>query len=556
MKKEKDEAKHEQSEGSAESLYERLISDRYSFLMRARECAQYTIPTLIPPSGHSSSTKFYTPYQGMGARGVNNLSSKLLLALLPPNAPFFKLVIDDFTLEQLTQQEGMRADVEEGLNKIERAVQSEIESSAIRVSAFEAIKHLVVGGNVLCYLPDEGGMRVFPLERYVIQRDPMGKVLDIIVKETSAISSLPTDVRVLLGQEKDVSRYDGEGIDTTVDIYTRTYLEDGKWETYQEVKGMVIEGSTGTYPKDKSPWIPVRFTRVDGENYGRSYVEEYLGDVKSLEGLSQAIVEGSAAAAKVLFMVNPNGTTSQETIANADNGAVVEGTEQDVSVLQLNKYNDFKVALETINTITERLSFAFLLNSAVQRGGDRVTAEEIRYMAGELETALGGIYSILSLELQLPMVSRLMFYMERKKKLPVLPKGTVRPLIVTGMEALGRGNDLTKLDQFIQPILQVPELASRVNMGDYLTRRGTALGIDMKGLIKSDEQMQQEQQAAQAQQQQQQQQEMMQQGISPLINAGGGALKQHMANHPDMPMPDMAQMMQQAQAQQQAQQPK
>jgi hypothetical protein len=551
MKKEKDEAKHEQSEGSAESIYEKLISDRYSFLMRARDCSQYTIPTLIPPSGHSSATKFYTPYQGMGARGVNNLSSKLLIALLPPNAPFFKLVIDDFTLEQLTKQEGMRADVEEGLNKIERAVQSEIESSAIRVSAFEAIKHLVVGGNVLCYLPDEGGMRVFPLERYVVQRDPMGKVLDIIVKETSTISSLPKDVRELLGQEKDASRFDGEGVNTTVDIYTRTYLEDGKWETYQEVKGMVIEGSTGTYPKDKSPWIPVRFIRVDGENYGRSYVEEYLGDIKSLEGLSQAIVEGSAAAAKVLFMVNPNGTTSQETLANANNGAVVEGTEQDVSVLQLNKYNDFKVALETINTITERLSFAFLLNSAVQRSGDRVTAEEIRFMAGELESALGGIYSILSLELQLPMVSRLMFYMERKKKLPVLPKGTVRPQIVTGMEALGRGNDLTKLDQFIQPILQVPELASRVNMGDYLTRRGTALGIDMKGLIKSDEQMQQEQQAAQAQQQQMQQQEMMKQGIAPLINAGGGAVKQNMANNPDMEMPDISKMMQQAQAQQQ-----
>jgi hypothetical protein len=550
-KNKKGEAQHEQSEGSAESLYEKLTSDRYSFLMRARDCSQYTIPTLIPPSGHSSASKFYTPYQGMGARGVNNLSSKLLLTLLPPNAPFFRLQIDDFTLEELTKQEGMRAAVEEGLNKIERAVQSEIEASAIRVSAFEAIKHLVVGGNVLCYLPDEGGMRVFPLERYVVQRDPMGKVLDIIVKETSAISSLPKDVRELLGQDKDTSRYEGEGVNTTVDIYTRTYLEDGKWETYQEVKGMVIEGSTGTYPKDKSPWIPVRFTRVDGENYGRSYVEEYLGDVKSLEGLSQAIVEGSAAAAKVLFMVNPNGTTSQETLANAGNGAVVEGTEQDVSVLQLNKQNDFRVALDTINTISERLSFAFLLNSAVQRSGDRVTAEEIRFMAGELESALGGIYSILSLELQLPMVSRLMFYMERKKKLPVLPKGTVRPQIITGMEALGRGNDLTKLDQFIQPCLQVPALAARVNLGDYLTRRGTALGIDMKGLIKSDDDMAQEQQAIEAKQAQEQQMDLLKQSIPSLAGAGGGVLKQHLANHPDMEMPDMSQMAQQAQQPQQ-----
>ena len=35
-----------------------------------------------------------------------------------------------------------------------------------------------------------------------------------------------------------------------------------------------------------------------------------------------------------------------------------------------------------------------LLNSSVQRNAERVTAEEVRYMAQELETALGGVYSI------------------------------------------------------------------------------------------------------------------------------------------------------------------
>ena len=134
---------------SAHSLYEKLESKREPFLIRARECSKYTIPTLMPLLGHTSTTEFATPWQGMGARGVNNLSSKLLLALFPPNSPFFKLQIDDFTLEELTKQEGMRAQVEEGLNKIERSVQNEIERGAVRVSGFEAIKHLVVGGNVL-----------------------------------------------------------------------------------------------------------------------------------------------------------------------------------------------------------------------------------------------------------------------------------------------------------------------------------------------------------------------------------------------------------------------
>lgn len=501
------------------SLYEKLKTDRHNFLTRARDCSKFTIPTLIPPDGHSSGTKYYTPYQGIGARGVNNLASKLLLALLPPNSPFFRLQIDDFTLEQLTQQEGMRAQVEEGLNKIERAVQSEIEAGAVRVSAFEAMKHLLVGGNALLYLPDEGGMRVFPLEKFVVRRDPMGNVLDIIVHEQIAHDALPKDIKEVLPY--DTNKKDSNGT-KDVDLFTHVYLDEGKWKVYQEIKGMIVPGSEGTYPKDKSPWIPVRFTKVDGENYGRSYVEEYLGDIKSLEGLSQAIVEGSAAAAKVIFLVNPNGTTSQQTLAEADNGAIVEGNEQDVSVLQLQKYNDFRVALETSMRIEERLAFAFLLNSAVQRNGERVTAEEIRYMANELEAALGGIYSILSQEMQLPMVNRIMFSMERKKKMPVLPKGTVKPVIVTGIEALGRGNDMNKLQAFFESAAMVAQLPPEIDKSDALKRLGTSLGIDMKGLVKSPEQIAEEQ--AQAQQM-----AMMQQALPNLVNQGGQMIQQGMA---------------------------
>lgn len=508
--------------GRAQGLYEKLKTDRHNFLTRARDCSKYTIPTLIPPSGNSSGTKYYTPYQGIGARGVNNLASKLLLALLPPNSPFFRLQIDDFTLEQLTKQEGMRAQVEEGLNKIERAVQSEIEAGAVRVSAFEAMKHLLVGGNALLYLPDEGGMRVFPLEKFVVRRDPMGNVLDIVVHESIAHEALPKDLRDAIESSYE-SKTTPQGSTKDCDLYTHISLQDGKWKVYQELKGMVVPGSEGTYPKEKSPWIPVRFTKVDGENYGRSYVEEYLGDIKSLEGLSQAIVEGSAAAAKVLFLVNPNGTTSAQTLAEAPNGAIAEGNEQDVSVLQLNKFNDFRVALETATRIEERLSFAFLLNSAVQRNGERVTAEEIRYMANELESALGGIYSILSQELQLPMVNRIMFAMERKKKLPVLPKGTVKPVIVTGIEALGRGNDMNKLQAFFQAAGLIAQLPPEINKDDALKRLGTSLGIDMKGLVKTPEEIKQEQEQAQMM-------AMMQQGMNPMINQAGQLMKQGMAN--------------------------
>ena len=87
--------------GYVAKRYSQLESDRDSFLERAREAAELTIPYLMPPEGHTGSTVYKTPFQGIGARGVNNLASKLLLSLVLPNSPFFRLSIDDFDLAAL-----------------------------------------------------------------------------------------------------------------------------------------------------------------------------------------------------------------------------------------------------------------------------------------------------------------------------------------------------------------------------------------------------------------------------------------------------------------------
>lgn len=311
------------------------------------------------------------------------------------------------------------------------------------------------------------------------------------------------------------------------------YREGNKYILYQEIDGMIVPNSQGKYPLDKAPMLPLRWTRIDGEDYGRSYVEEYIGDLISLEGLSKAILEASAVSAKVVFMVAPNGTTRARDIAKAENGAIVSGNAAEVSTLQVQKQADMSVASNTAATITERLSFAFLMNSAVQRAGERVTAEEVRYMAGELEDALGGVYSILSQEFQLPLVNRIIARMTKNKKLPALPKGVANPTIVTGLEALGRGHDMNKYQMFLQALMPLgPEAVSQfMNVSDYITRVGTALGIDMDGLIKSQEQIQQEQQQSQEQQQQMQMMEMAKAASGPVAKEAAGAVRQAVAEN-------------------------
>lgn len=464
-------------------------------LTRAREASLLTIPMLVPPQNNSVATRYPTPYQGLGARGVNNLASKLLLALLPPNSAFFKLAIDDFQLEKLTQQEGMRSKVEEAFGQIERSVMNEIETGAIRVKMFEALKHLIVAGNVLCYVTPQGALRVFPLSRYVVKRDPMGNVLEIVTKEDISPLAIPADLRVAANVA-----VDEKNPENIAHLYTHIYREEesNRYSIRQELNGVLVPGSEGTYPLDECPWLALRWSAVENEDYGRGFVEEYMGDLKSLEGLSKAMLEGAAAASKIIFMLKPNATTNKKKVVEAPNGAVIEGNLDDIGILQLDKYADFRIAFEQSQELTKRLSFAFMLNTSVQRNGERVTAEEIRYMAGELEDALGGVYSILSQEFQLPLVRVLMKQMSLQRRLPVLPKGMVKPVVTTGLEALGRGHDLNKLNTFLQQLAPLgPEAIQQyMNLSDYITRVGTSLGIDMKGLVKSQEQIDQERQQA------------------------------------------------------------
>lgn len=505
----------------AAQRYGLLEPRREPFLRRARDCAKLTIPYLIPPAGFGPTSDLPTPYQSIGARGVRTLSSKLLLALFPPNTPFFKYSIDDITLRKLEeeqQQRGLRGEVEKALSARERAVLQEMETALFRPAAFVTLQHLLVAGNFLLYVPpEEGRARGFRLDQYVVRRDPTGALLEIVVKEQVAPGNLPNEVRALVQASSGTSQpeTDGKttkvtvgdpaslptGVDDNLDLYTHIErdFENDRWTIYQEINGHIVPGSEGHYPIDRLPWFPLRLSTQPGEDYGRAYVEEYLGDLDSLEGLVQSIVEGSAAAARVVFLVSPNGVTSLRIVAKARNGDVVSGDGKDVSALRLDKGADFTVAQRQAQEIAQNLAFAFLLNTAIQRNGERVTAEEIRYMAAELDDALGGVYTLLGAEFQLPAVTLFERRMEKNRNVPPLPNDMVKPVIITGMEAIGRGRDQRNLKLFVSEIVQAvgPEVAFKViNMHEFLKRSAADYGIDTEGLIVDQEQMAQDEQQA------------------------------------------------------------
>ena len=477
----------------------------------------------------AESSSLDTPYSGTGAQGVNNLASRLSMVLLPPNRSPFRLriqrkIIDAYAGDSKEQKANLLTEMDNGLARIEKEITNRIETLGDRTEMYSALIHLIIGGNVLLNVLPEG-MRVFPLRSYVVKRDPEGAVMLIIVKEEIAEDLLPKEVRRAVKATKTVDK-DEINIDEkhTHEIYTCIRRVGKQYVVYQECEDIRV-GSAGIYNNENMPWLPLRLYRAENEDYGRGYVEQYYGTLHSLEILSKAINEGSAAASKVVFLVHLNSTTKPEELAKADNLSFVPGNRADIDTMQVDKMNDMQVAKAMIDNYERKMAKVFLMNTAIQRDAERVTAEEIRYMAQELETALGGLYSVLGKEFQRPYINLRIYFMQKQKRIAPFPKG-VEPEIVTGIDALGRGQDVNSLTTFATTVFKLmPEAAMQfINAKGYLKTLAAAMGVDDSVVLKSDEQLKQEQaQAAEAKKD-----EMLKAALPQAVNAGGKILQDQM----------------------------
>ena len=268
---------------SAQSRYQFLSSDREQFLDMGRSAARLTLPYLLTEDGLANGEALHTPWQSVGAKGVNVLSSKMMMSLFPINATFFKLQINDGELSKkgdITPE--VRSEIDLSLSKMERVIMQQIGESNDRVYLHAAMKHLVVSGNALVYAGKKA-LKTFPLDRYVISRDGDGNVVEIITKEVVDRDLLPPEFqKASLERDSNAVGEDGpkfgmadgkslNGVDEAV-VYTCVKSSDGQHKWHQECADKIIPGSQSRSPIQSSPWMPLRSKFVDGERYGRGLV--------------------------------------------------------------------------------------------------------------------------------------------------------------------------------------------------------------------------------------------------------------------------------------------
>lgn len=497
---------------TAQDRYTALAPTREFFLDRARVCSSLTIPSLLPPEGHHSSSTLYEPYQDIGARGVIYLSSKLLTSLYPPGMPSFKMEVPAETLMK-SGQPVLPAEIDSDLVLMERLIRGEIERRNWRAPTNVALQHLIVTGNVGEMMLMDNTIKTYRLDQYVVVRDPAGRLIEFVICEEFTRDSLPESLKVFGGNEV-------KGSKDKVKLYTwgKKRPDGSGWDIHQEIGDQMIPGSKGFYKV--SPFNALRWSNVLGESYGRGKVEEHLPALRTVEMLSKAMVEGAAMASRHVTMVRPNaqgGLNLRRRIAKAENGEIITGNPEDVTMLQYQNQSGLQITQHELEIVRRELMASFLMNSAAQRDAERVTAFELRMVVEELEGTLGGVYSTLAQEMQRHRLDRLILQMQGANQLPPFGNDMVEPVVLTGIEALGRQGDINKVHQALQMIAAVPEMAMFIKQ-DVLLHKAFN-GLDLADAVKTQEEVMQEQQQA-----------MLQQAAMAAGQAGGEQLAQNAAN--------------------------
>ena len=503
--------------GLAKDWYNKNVVVRQSLEQEWREAAQLTLPYVFPSEDSSEESLMPTPFNSVGAAGVNTLASKLLLTLLPPTGVFFRLLPDTDIVADLAEEEVKQLDAD--LATVENDVIEYVNQKALRVPVYEAIKLLEVTGNAMLYKVPKGGIKVFSPYQYVVQRDYVGNILTQCILEKMDRTALPIKVLKQLEAKEGEACTKEAGEKAEVLVYTMIVSTGpNKFKVWQEIEDTIIDNTEKEYTNTTLPYITLRWTTVNNESYGRGLVSQYLGDLRSLEGLTQSIVEGAGISAMHLFGLRPGSTLKIEDLNNAENGAFVLGDlEREVSVLQINKGADLQVPLQLISQLEQRLSKAFMMMSGQVRDSERTTATEVRATAAELEATLGGVFSVLANEFQTPLITLIL----QELNPAVLKVAT--PSITTGISAISRERDFTNLNTMLQSIAQLgPDVIGQyLNIPAYLSQIAVSLGMAPESIVKSQEQIQEEQKQQQEAMMQEQAMQTGQQMIVDTNKQGG-----------------------------------
>lgn len=452
-------------------------------IARAERCARLTLPSLFFEEGTQDADSEDVPpeWQSYGAQLVNHLATRLMLALFAPSRPFTRMDPKTGFAAAAGEAGLSEADLRSVLGMAEKEMTKEVDRRAMRPKLFELLKQLLVVGPTTLVLDRENEqLRVISLRNFRVKRDIYGRVHTHVIKECIEADELPPELQAILPPSKTGK------VDYFI-LVQRNYAAKDQYTVKHYVEDVHLAAWDKSYAKQKLPYQAITWTLPDSANYGNSLVAEYAGDFTAFAQLCAAQTAAGVLASEYRWLKDPSATLDSKEFEDSENGEVVSGEKGALGIVNVAAEMAAAMQAQEIarKPLEQRLGRAFVLASAVVRDSERTTGVEIRQLAQELDTGLGGGYSRIAVDVQAPMSYFLLDLMDVQFK----PKD-IELTIVTGLDALSRSGDLSNLKEWLATLAgaaTIPEQAlKRLKFQDLASDLATPLGIQAGKYLYSD----------------------------------------------------------------------
>ncbi|ANS06230.1 hypothetical protein HOR19_gp37 [Phage MedPE-SWcel-C56] len=471
---------------------------------RCETYAMWTVPWVCPQDNEDGKTQSKGNV-AIGSRLVNHLANRIVDVMFPTDTPFFTLPLSpaaDRRLRSELPDENAYAkkllEFKKATLSVEQDAMRDLNMTAYRPQAVMAVINAIVAGNAIIHRQPDRKRVVYGIKDFCVTRNLKGDLTSVLLRDSKRFEDLGEDEQRLVEEAKGRQKQDA-----SVDIFTYYYLEHKTWHRVQSVDEVVIESTRESYSLEEFPCVDITWDLSRGETYARGLVEANSILFHNVNEVSAVILDIVGILSNIKFFVDPASSVDINELNNSDRGTYHLGREGDVTKPDFKHVTELEAMRTLVAEWERQLSQAFLLNAGTIRDAERVTAEEIRVLARELESAFGGIYSKLALNWQQREADFLVAGIE--KRVPDLDLDLHDVIVSTGMESLSREGQLDALRLAIgdlQMLDAVPEdVRATIDKQAFSQFVFTNRGVNLAQFVLSKEQIQANQDAEMKQQQ-------------------------------------------------------
>jgi len=483
-------------------IWAKMQDEKGDLIRRSEAYARWTVPAVMPPDGYEKTEQLKGNVT-IGARLVNHLANKIVDVLFPTSRPFFTVALTaqaslDIKKEIGPEQEGkLQEAIRDATSNLEAIALRGLNLTAYRPTAILACKHLIITGNALLRRMPTGERVLYPVNRYGVHKDILGKEYEVVLSDKKLFSTFNDETKALIAQAHKSVKDEDE-----VELFTHYKKEGKRWHVTQEADGVALDTDIWMNADDYDLLV-LGWTQHPGEHYSRGLVEDFAATFHNVDVTNEAIIDLMAVIADIKFFVRPGSPLSADiaSLNSAPRGSYFPGSADDITVPEVKARGDLSTLIDLVSKWEQELSQAFLVSQV--RDAERVTAAEIRMIANELESAFGGLYSQLAQSWQQKEAEFAIAQVDIAKELGG-SADSFEVLVTTGLESLSREGQIDNLRLAISDLQMldvVPaEILQTLNAPRFAKFVFTNRSVDINAFLNTPEEMQalQDQQLAQA----------------------------------------------------------